>query len=560
MVVTWGRAADAAASERPDSSRLGLVHETLKSQSGVRIEADGGRLMVPEHRGVPGSRSIPIGFLRLRSRAPSPRAPLFFLNGGPGNRGGDEEPRGLDFWTPFLDVCDVVLIDQRGTRDLLAPVGLGWSAAAHYFVSVDSANRHEGGDAPSRARRLQHPPRGPRRLHHRRERHRPRRATSSTRVREGLAARSSPTAPISLLRVPRRYGSRVENALLFGVEGPDQTQKLPWTMDTQFRKLALLVARDSTIGPRVPDLVALLDRVVARLEAFAGDRPGPEPRREGHAARAGRPVRPALHPARRRRRRHRPAGVPAAALEHRPRRRSVLAWFIRKRAGGALGVHGMNESMDAASGVSPGAASDDRGAVAHEPLRRRRELPVPHRRRSPGRCRTSATTSARPLVSPVRTLVVSGGLDFNTARAGATSCAGACRTRRTSWSTTPVTSRPCSRTTPRCQWSGLPARPRRARSTSHLSRVALRSAPGDEWSAPVGVAVAVLSSIRRRADTRRTSRPARPTSRRRRTRSSARRGSRRRRRTLVHTGHVDEQVLGAHLARGLVIAQARPAP
>src|SRR5262249_9777693 len=64
----------------------------------------------------------------------------------------------------------------------------------------------------------------------------------------------------------RRYGDRVENAVLLGVEGPDQTQKLPWVMDTQMRKLGLLVAGDSRIGPRIPDLMALYDRVVSRLE------------------------------------------------------------------------------------------------------------------------------------------------------------------------------------------------------------------------------------------------------------------------------------------------------
>ena len=412
MVVTWGRAADAAASERPDSSRLGLVHETLKSQSGVRIEADGGRLMVPEHRGVPGSRSIPIGFLRLRSRAPSPRAPLFFLNGGPGSPAVTRNPRGLDFWTPFLDVCDVVLIDQRGTRDSLLQWDWDGPPPLHYFVSVDSANRHEA------------------------EMHRRALAAFNTHHVDlaGYTTVESATdldelrvalgfEKVSLLGFSygthlacaylRRYGSRVENALLFGVEGPDQTQKLPWTMDTQFRKLALLVARDSTIGPRVPDLVALLDRVVARLERSPVIVPVPSP--DGKDT-----LRVPVGPFGLRFILRADVGD-ATDLPVFPRLlwsidrgdASVLAWFIRKRAGGALGVHGMNESMDAASGVSPG-----RRAMIEEQSRTSRFADVVNfpflTGGEPWPVPDLGDDFRAPLVSPVRTLVVSGGLDFNT--------------------------------------------------------------------------------------------------------------------------------------------------
>src|SRR5436190_15614589 len=99
------------------SPGLQLEHKTLTSKSGQRIEAESGRLMVPENRANPRSRTIAIEFLRLRSRSASPRAPLFYLEGGPGAPGINDSRESLDYWGQFLEVCDVVLINQRGTHD-----------------------------------------------------------------------------------------------------------------------------------------------------------------------------------------------------------------------------------------------------------------------------------------------------------------------------------------------------------------------------------------------------------------------------------------------------------
>ena len=396
---------------RADSSGLHVEHRTLTSQKGLHIEVESGRLMVPENRLNPHARMVAIGFLRLRSRTSSARAPLFFLNGGPGSRGVSEDPRALDFWAQFLDVSDVVLIDQRGTND--ADLVWEWDGPPplHYFLSADSAVRHttemnRRAVAAFRARGVD--------------------LAGYTTV-ESAADLDALRAALGLERVSllgfsygthlgcayiRRFGDRVENAVLMGVEGPDQTQKLPWIMDTQLKKLALMTARDPRISTRIPDLVALYDRVLARLarEPIVIPVPGPDGKDTLQV-----PVGP--------------FGLrlilridigDATDLPVFPRLLwsidrgdpSLLAWFIRKRARIALGVHGMSESMDTASGATAGrlgliadqARTSRFADVVNFPFLVGEPWPVPE----------LSDDFRTPLVSPVRALIVSGGLDFNT--------------------------------------------------------------------------------------------------------------------------------------------------
>jgi pimeloyl-ACP methyl ester carboxylesterase len=92
---------------------------------------------------------------------------------------------------------------------------------------------------------------------------------------------------------------------------------------------------------------------------------------------------------------------------------SILAWFVRKRAGIATGVHGMSEVMDAASGASPA-----RFALIAEQSKTSRfanvvNFPYPYARVGFDGPDLGEVFRA-PLVSPVRTLIVSGEYDFNT--------------------------------------------------------------------------------------------------------------------------------------------------
>jgi pimeloyl-ACP methyl ester carboxylesterase len=64
----------------------------------------------------------------------------------------------------------------------------------------------------------------------------------------------------------RRHADHLDAVVLLGTEGPDHTLKLPSSYDAQLAKLSVLAAEDPAIRAKVPDLVALFRRVLARLE------------------------------------------------------------------------------------------------------------------------------------------------------------------------------------------------------------------------------------------------------------------------------------------------------
>lgn len=202
-----------------------IERRTLRSAGGLAIEAEAGRLEVPENRAASGARTISIGFLRLRSPAPAPRAPIFYLAGGPGQRAVSENPDALDFWAPFLEVADVVLIDQRGTNDSLLTWRWDGPPPLGFFVHADSAARHTSemiarARAAFRARGVD---------------------LSGYTTVESATDLEELRAALGLERVSllafsygthlaaaymRRFPDQVESAVMLGTEGPDETYKI----------------------------------------------------------------------------------------------------------------------------------------------------------------------------------------------------------------------------------------------------------------------------------------------------------------------------------------------
>jgi pimeloyl-ACP methyl ester carboxylesterase len=66
--------------------------------------------------------------------------------------------------------------------------------------------------------------------------------------------------------VLRRHPERVRRAVLVGTETADEWGSLPTLLETQIEKLAHLAAADPGVNHAVPDMAALLARVLAKLE------------------------------------------------------------------------------------------------------------------------------------------------------------------------------------------------------------------------------------------------------------------------------------------------------
>lgn len=391
---------------------------TFETFAGEEVTAELSTLEVPENRGVAASEPIVLSFVRLRSTATAPRAPIVFLAGGPGASAisSARVPSDLAVFRSLTGVADVILLDQRGTgrsdRGLICPEPEEELPSQGLFADLGELERR----AVQTARRCR------RTLEERGIDLAGYTTGESAADLEALRAALG-VERLSLLGFSygthlglaaiRDHGEQLERVALIGTEGPDHTRKLPSTLDTQVRKLSRLASADPAIGRQVPDLYGLLERVLAKLEQEPVRVPvvGPDGEKievavgadglrlilawdlgDGHDI----PVLPALLYTLDR-------GDP-----------SLLGWFVRKRLpalGGAMPA--MHFAMEGASGAS----AERRRRIEREAstaiLADVVDRLYPAVADALGIAAADDALRA-PIVSDVETLFLSGTLDSNT--------------------------------------------------------------------------------------------------------------------------------------------------
>lgn len=382
---------------------------------GLEVEAQLGRLYVAENRADPDSQLIELAFGRFSSPAASPRAPLVYLAGGPGGSATAIAGRPATFaqWRPVLEICDLILLDQRGTGrskpelvwtvDEPLPPDLLTSEAAARAYAVEA-----GREAAAHLRGQGIDLAGYTTVESADDIDELRRALGLDKI--SLFGFSYGTH-LGLATI-RRHGEHIESAILIGTEGPHQTFKLPSNADTQLRKLALLVADDPQVGPYVPDLVGLLERVLARLER--------EPMVVTVVNGAGEEIevpvgRFGLQMILRFDIGDRSDLVVFPRLLYSIDRGdpSVLQWFVQKRIGRFEQVNGMSMVMDGASGAPPGRWERINAEAETCLLGNTMNFPYPEVNDAWGTPDLGEDFRA-PIVSDVRTLFLSGSMDWNT--------------------------------------------------------------------------------------------------------------------------------------------------
>lgn len=322
----------------------------FRSMRGVEVDAERGVFEVPEDRRDPNSRRIKLTYVRFPSTAAKPGPPIIYLAGGPGATGsGTAQGARFPIFMALREVSDVIAFDQRGTglsnhipprprvgpplpaltrdgltahfRDEMARAWKDWTAAG---VAMRGYNTNESADDVDDLR--QH--------------------LGADRIHLWGISYGSHLG----LAVLRRHGRRVERVALASLEGQDQTVKRPGRSDRYMARVDRLFGQNPEARAAVPDLPALMRRVHARLEADPapvtlqmGGRPV-EARAGGFAVQllagslVANPETLALLPAMYR------------ALD--AGRIAAVAPYLGQLAGD-LGVSGMPETMDLASGISP---------------------------------------------------------------------------------------------------------------------------------------------------------------------------------------------------------------
>jgi pimeloyl-ACP methyl ester carboxylesterase len=268
LVAAIVAAASQSSAQQP-SAAIAFAPYELAGAGGAKVPAELGWLKVPENRSKPAGATIELAVVRLKSAAASPAPPVVYLAGGPGGSaiGEAQIPHMARLIERLRKTRDVILMDQRGTG--MSKPRVSWRATeslpTDVFLSEERAaavfrERSALALADFRARGID--------------------VTGYTTVesaddlealRVGLGADRLALVGFSYgthlaLATVRRHGARLDAVVLVGTEGPDHTLKLPTTYDAQLAKLSALAAADPGVAAKVPDLVALFGRVLARLE------------------------------------------------------------------------------------------------------------------------------------------------------------------------------------------------------------------------------------------------------------------------------------------------------
>jgi pimeloyl-ACP methyl ester carboxylesterase len=196
---------------------------------------------VPIRHDQPGSGTIDLAFVRLRSRAAAPTAPLIYLDGGPGGAGYTAAmvPEYVDLFERLRATRDVILLSQRGTG-LSRPHPSCTSEGLlpdSFMVSVDSMAAELGGRAKRCADSLKQKGLDLAAFN-----------TEESAADVVVLQRALGVPRVALLgfsygthlalAVVRRAPDAIERVVLAGTEGPNDTWKLPSVMDAQLEKLS----------------------------------------------------------------------------------------------------------------------------------------------------------------------------------------------------------------------------------------------------------------------------------------------------------------------------------
>ena len=239
----------------------------FKGWKGVDTDAERGFFEVPEDRRDPKSRKIRLSYVRFASTAAKPGPPIVYLAGGPGGTATRAlaGPR-FPIMMALREVADVIAFDQRGTglsnpiperplstRPLPEFTQAGLTAYFREDFKSAWADWTRAGVAMTGYNTEQN-------------------ADDIDDLRRHLGAEQVSLWGISYgthlaLSVLKRHGDKVSRVALASLEGQDQTVKRPAAVDVLLRHVDGLLAADPAVRAAIPDLLALMRRVHAKLEA-----------------------------------------------------------------------------------------------------------------------------------------------------------------------------------------------------------------------------------------------------------------------------------------------------
>ena len=249
---------------------LKLKPYTFENSQKEKVEAEFGTLFVPENRSNPESNLIELAFVRFKSTAKNPGAPIVYLAGGPGGSGiGAATGSRFPLFMALREIADVIAFDQRGTGYSKPNLGCFERLA----LPLDVAPTREAA-----IKELRENARGC--VSYWRDIQRVDLTGYNTNesaddledLRKALGANQISLWSISYgthlaFATMRRHPKSIHRAILAGTEGPDHTYKLPSNIQKHLEDLAAVIKADPQIGKDIPDFLGLMKSVFDRLDA-----------------------------------------------------------------------------------------------------------------------------------------------------------------------------------------------------------------------------------------------------------------------------------------------------
>lgn len=231
----------------------------FKTQDGKSIDAELGSFTVPENRTRPNARNLTIRFVRFKSTSAKPGHPIVYLAGGPGGSGiGALSTGRFAIANALREFGDVIAYDQRGINQsepdtrcteeyLMAPgeaLERGRAGAVMAEAVRRCAARLSSVDTTTLNTREN--------------------AADLNDLRAALGAQKLILWGISYgthlgIAAMRYHPEAIDRVILAGIEGPDDTYKLPSDQQTLLEEIARLAPQH--------DLLASINNVLRELEA-----------------------------------------------------------------------------------------------------------------------------------------------------------------------------------------------------------------------------------------------------------------------------------------------------
>jgi len=395
------------------SQSLEVTQTTFKSETGKIVNAEEGVLYVPENRQNPTSEKIPIKFIKLKSTNTQPQHPIFYLEGGPGSSCSwqAENPEYLENWIPYLAIGDVILLDQRGTGANAQRTMYIWQndLPQNLFVNAGTYKAHH--DNIAEAAIINYKQKGVDIEGYTTMEN----ANDIEDLRSALGYEKITLYGFSYgthlgQTYMKYYPKKVNKAILVGVEGLNETIKLPLSMDLQFKKITAMAKADPNINKDISNLEDLYRKVIHQLS----ERPV---ELTINSALTRQPIQVKVGP----------FGLntvlrmdigdasdipvfPKLLYTIYKEDYSLLKWFVQKRHQMVYGVLGMSVIMDAASGATKSRLNLIKDQEEISLFKNVVNFPSSKKWSIPD----LGDDFRRSFSSDIPTLLMSGTLDFNT--------------------------------------------------------------------------------------------------------------------------------------------------